>query len=216
VDTGEASRRRGLASRARLVEAAVELIAERGWLGVTTRRVAERAGVNAGLVHYHFGSVENLRRAAAVHATHGVFAGPTDAVLAGADLPTGLTAGFAAIGGVGWEDPQLRVLTEAMLHATRDPEVRAEMAATLNRFRTELAAMVAKSVAAGRMAPADAPGIALLTAALLDGIALHWLLDPSLDLPRAARAMVTLLTGNAVDRERGRPEIAGGEGVERP
>ena len=28
--------------------------------GITTRRLAEEAGVNNGLVHYYFGSIENL------------------------------------------------------------------------------------------------------------------------------------------------------------
>ena len=31
-----------------------------GYAGITTRRLAEEAGVNHGLVHYYFGSVENL------------------------------------------------------------------------------------------------------------------------------------------------------------
>jgi len=31
-----------------------------GYAGVTTRRLAEAAGVNHGLVHYYFGSSENL------------------------------------------------------------------------------------------------------------------------------------------------------------
>ena len=31
-----------------------------GYAGITTRRVAEEAGVNHGLVHYYFGSIEDL------------------------------------------------------------------------------------------------------------------------------------------------------------
>jgi AcrR family transcriptional regulator len=31
-----------------------------GYAGITTRRLADEAGVNHGLVHYYFGSVENL------------------------------------------------------------------------------------------------------------------------------------------------------------
>ncbi|HET8528700.1 MAG TPA: TetR/AcrR family transcriptional regulator [Gaiellaceae bacterium] len=43
-----------------LLEAAERLLVDVGYPGVTTRRVAEEAGVNHGLVHYYFGSVENL------------------------------------------------------------------------------------------------------------------------------------------------------------
>ena len=43
-----------------LLDAAERLLVETGYASVTTRRVAAEAGVNHGLVHYYFGSVENL------------------------------------------------------------------------------------------------------------------------------------------------------------
>jgi AcrR family transcriptional regulator len=43
-----------------LLDAAERLLLEVGHAGITTRRVAEEAGVNHGLVHYYFGSNENL------------------------------------------------------------------------------------------------------------------------------------------------------------
>jgi AcrR family transcriptional regulator len=43
-----------------LMDAAEELLYEVGYAGVTTRRVAEAAGVKHGLVHYYFGSMEEL------------------------------------------------------------------------------------------------------------------------------------------------------------
>ena len=43
-----------------LLDAAERLLVEVGHAGVTTRRLAEAAGVNNGLVHYYFGSNENL------------------------------------------------------------------------------------------------------------------------------------------------------------
>ena len=42
------------------LEAAERLLVEVGYAGITTRRLAEEAGVNHGLVHYYFGSMENL------------------------------------------------------------------------------------------------------------------------------------------------------------
>jgi len=42
------------------LDAAERLLVEVGYAGVTTRRVAEEAGANKGLVHYYFGSMENL------------------------------------------------------------------------------------------------------------------------------------------------------------
>jgi AcrR family transcriptional regulator len=44
----------------RFLDAAERLLAESGHAAITTRRLAEEAGVNHGLVHYYFGSIENL------------------------------------------------------------------------------------------------------------------------------------------------------------
>ncbi len=43
-----------------LLDAAEALLVEVGHAGVTVRALAERAGVNQGLVHYYFGSMEEL------------------------------------------------------------------------------------------------------------------------------------------------------------
>jgi AcrR family transcriptional regulator len=43
-----------------LFDAAERLLVEVGYAGITTRGLAEEAGVNHGLVHYYFGSNENL------------------------------------------------------------------------------------------------------------------------------------------------------------
>jgi AcrR family transcriptional regulator len=48
------------AAEASLLDAAERLLVEVGYAKITTRRLAEEAGVNHGLVHYYFGSVENL------------------------------------------------------------------------------------------------------------------------------------------------------------
>jgi AcrR family transcriptional regulator len=43
-----------------LLDAAERLLIEAGYAGLTTRKVAAEAGVNHGLVHYYFGSMEEL------------------------------------------------------------------------------------------------------------------------------------------------------------
>jgi AcrR family transcriptional regulator len=52
--------RPGYASEQALLDAAERLLVEVGAAGITTRRVAEEAGSNHGLVHYYFGSIEQL------------------------------------------------------------------------------------------------------------------------------------------------------------
>lgn len=47
-------------SRSALLDAAEELLLDEGYAAVTSRRVAERAGANSGLVYYYFESMEDL------------------------------------------------------------------------------------------------------------------------------------------------------------
>jgi AcrR family transcriptional regulator len=52
--------RPGYETEQALLDAAERLLVEAGAAGITTRKVAEEAGANHGLVHYYFGSVEQL------------------------------------------------------------------------------------------------------------------------------------------------------------
>jgi AcrR family transcriptional regulator len=47
-------------TRAALLDAAERILIERGYPAATTRAIAAEADVNHGLVHYYFGSVDNL------------------------------------------------------------------------------------------------------------------------------------------------------------
>jgi AcrR family transcriptional regulator len=58
-------KRQRVATRERILEAAVAAFAEKGFLGASTREIARRAGTNQGLITYHFRSKDELWRAAA-------------------------------------------------------------------------------------------------------------------------------------------------------
>lgn len=55
----------GVATRERIVRAAAEAFAEKGFRGASTREIARRAGTNQGLITYHFRTKDDLWRAAA-------------------------------------------------------------------------------------------------------------------------------------------------------
>ncbi len=57
-------REAGLRTRTRLMEAALELLAERGEAGVTLRELTDAADANVAAVSYHFGSLQSLCDAA--------------------------------------------------------------------------------------------------------------------------------------------------------
>lgn len=76
----------GDATRRALLDAAEELLISKGMAAITTRKVAEQAGVNQALVHYHFGTIEELllaalervsvqvkERSQEIYSTHGSF-----------------------------------------------------------------------------------------------------------------------------------------------
>src|SRR3954470_14953418 len=62
---------RAAAERA-LFDAAERLLNDGGYAAITTRALAEEAGVNHGLVHYYFGSNENLLARALERFTEGM------------------------------------------------------------------------------------------------------------------------------------------------
>jgi AcrR family transcriptional regulator len=61
-------REAGLRTQARLVEAALDLVSERGEEGVTLREVTHAADANVAAVSYHFGSLKSLCDVATEHA----------------------------------------------------------------------------------------------------------------------------------------------------
>jgi AcrR family transcriptional regulator len=68
-----------------LLDAAERLLVDVGHAGITTRRLAETAGVNHGLVHYYFGSNEQLLLRTLERFTERLIA--RQRALYGADLP---------------------------------------------------------------------------------------------------------------------------------
>lgn len=64
ADHGKARQDRSRQSRARILDVAITIFAQRGYSGASTREIADAAEVNQGLVTYYFGSKQALWRAA--------------------------------------------------------------------------------------------------------------------------------------------------------
>ncbi|WP_086819134.1 TetR/AcrR family transcriptional regulator [Allokutzneria sp. NRRL B-24872] len=165
-------RTRGHEVRERLTEAAAELIVELGWSGVSTRVLAERAGVTPGLVHYHFSSLQALLTEAAVGALRRMVDG-LGALLEQAQTPEDvvehLTATMSEHSGI---DPMSLLVSETFLATTRDAELRSAVAAVLADFRAGLSARFAEL---GVEAP---EATAAVLASTVDGLLLHRALLP--------------------------------------
>jgi AcrR family transcriptional regulator len=175
------------------MRAAAELIGEVGWGRVTTRAVAERADVPHGSVSYHFRGKQELLTEAALHAFEEAI--PVSAFEAPrtVDDIVGLIAG--ELGATGPIDPALsRLMLEAMREAERSPVLRDRMGVMLSTYRQAMADTVRSDQERGAVF-GDAPpaAIATLLAALGDGLVLHVLLDPELDVAAVLDALRALL-----------------------
>jgi AcrR family transcriptional regulator len=180
-------------TRARLLTAAGELIAEVGWGGVTTRAVAERAGLPHGAVSYHFRGKQQLLTEAALHVFERAF--PIAELQAMEALPDILALFEAWLGDANDSDPVVsRVGIEAMLESERNPVLRRHMAEMLHAFRQVVADLVRKGQQSGTV-PEDvsAEALATLLGAVGDGLFLHARLDPELDARAALEALRLLV-----------------------
>lgn len=171
----------GQLTRARLMDAAAELIAERGWGAVTTRMVAERAGLRPGLVHYHFRSVTDLLIDSSLRAAQAEIGRILQPALtrASRDALAELIQVGASYGtGSGGPGKGAAVFVEMLLAARRHERLRSALADMLAGART----------AVGYLVQADEPGAngqatAEVLLAAFDGLLLHRLLDPALADP---------------------------------
>lgn len=174
--------------RTRILRATTELLAEVGWNRTTTRRVADRAGVNNALVHYYFGTKRALLLQAATDVLLSEFGGALDALAGGKALAKGVEDALAWLAQTGPGDGSARVVAEVMLQAVHDPVLRESMRDMLREFRSG----VADKAAEQGLSEDAARGLATVLAAVLDGLYLHALLDDELDLRAASAALLAL------------------------
>jgi DNA-binding transcriptional regulator YbjK len=193
---------RGLRRREALIRAGTELLAERGWSGLTSRAIAERAGAPPGLVHYHFGGLPALRRDVAAAAVAEAFE-PALAVLTSHQT---WGAGVAAVARANEEmtDERTRLTAELITASMQDEEVATLMRQALAGARARLVPWLAGT---GAVHP---EGLATLVVALLDGLVLHRLVDPSLSMSEvaAAAAAAEAATAGTAGTATGRPSSA--------
>ncbi|MEQ7004977.1 TetR family transcriptional regulator [Actinopolymorpha sp. B17G11] len=192
---------RGREVRGRLLAAAAELIVEVGWSGVSTRMLAERAGVAPGLVHYHFASVQALLSRAALDSMHGVME-EFRTLLEDASTPeAALEVILSALDGYSGRDPMSLLFVESFLAATRDEALHTALAAVVADFRELLARRFA------RLGVAAPDQTAAVVAAAVDGLVLHRALSPGTSAATVTPVLARLLTparrqqrGNGKDR----------------
>ncbi len=186
-------RRASSVTKDRLLRAAADLVAELGWGRVTTRAIAERADLPHGTVSYHFNSKQELLVQAVLRAVEDVL--PL-ATLRELDSVTELMALIAATltNRSELDTVEALVLMEAMREAGREPLLRERLADLLHDYRQVLEELIRNDKCLGNLQPGLAPSaLAKLLAALGDGLLLHLIVDPGLNVGEAVEALSLLL-----------------------
>lgn len=184
----------GEETRRRLLTAAAALIAERGWGAVTTRAAAERAEVNQALVHYHFGSIDNLRREAVIARLRPEFEGLVEELLDARPLPDSIHRVMHLIDRFDLETEVGVLMAEALLQATRDPAMTAAMGEIMGSWTGMLGPRIEVAQARG-VVRGDIPAQRLTSvlASFLDGFLIQRMADPRLDADATADTLIRLL-----------------------
>lgn len=179
---------RGREVRQRLLAAAVELIPERGWTAVSTRVLAERAGVTPSVVHYHFPSLPALLNEAVVGAMRQVLA-EMDAFLDTARTPAdAVDAMLASADQYTGADPLSLLFVEAYLASTRDERLREQVGGVVEGFRQRFGRWLGER---GVQAPEET---ATALVAAIDGLLLHRGLGAGPDLGPVAAVLRRLVS----------------------
>lgn len=178
---------RGRDVRRKLLVAAAELIPELGWAGVSTRAVAARAGVGAGLVHYHFASLQALLSEAAVGVMREAVVEGMPALRTAGTPESGLTMLLRSLDAETGTDPRSLLFVETYLAATRDESLRDRLRELLAGVQRELADWLCRH---GRPLPEQTASV---VAAAIDGMLLHRALNPNLTSATVAPVLRRLL-----------------------
>jgi len=183
-------------AEARLLAAAREIVARKGWVGMTLAEVGEAAGYSRGLAAHHFGSKPALLRALAAHIN--------DNFMRELDLSPPAKEGMASLlsfvsvylGRTDGRWTNTRALLLLMAEATTDDSETGESLARYNQSVIDfLASHFRVAIAAGEMRkgvdPATAAAIVL---GALRGVMLQSLLkDSKVDLAAVRKALAAML-----------------------
>jgi AcrR family transcriptional regulator len=138
---------RSSATRRQLVDAAIETLKTDGYVGASARAIAQRAGVNQGLIFYHFGSVANLLLAALDSVSEERLA-RYEADVSGVTSPTQLVEVAEGIFRNDLDAGYITVLVEMIAGASSTPGLGPEVSARIQPWRAFAQSSVEASLGA--------------------------------------------------------------------
>ncbi|MFG2259007.1 TetR/AcrR family transcriptional regulator [Streptomyces mirabilis] len=178
-----------------IVEAAVPLIAERGYASVGVRDVAAAAGVSVGTVTYHFGSVQEILSEAMVLHIERYYAALSEAAAQAAGAAEALRLLVDALFTED-TDRHWRMWFDYWNAGDQDPDqaFARGQAERYEAWHTQIRELAERGVAEGEFSSDDLDGFTVRFAALADGLALQRLRQaPPLSTEDARRHLNRLI-----------------------
>jgi AcrR family transcriptional regulator len=171
--TGISPRR--AATRERLTEAAIDVVAKRGFAGASVDEIAEGAGMSIGALYSNFTSKDELFLA--VFDAHlGWFQERMDEAKKAEDPAKAIADWFDSLTN---NRQQFMVFVEFWAHAVRNPKLRRQFAPRMAQMRQAVAETIkARAAAAGTEPPLPADLLALMFLAAWRGLSMEKLADP--------------------------------------
>jgi AcrR family transcriptional regulator len=191
--TATARELKGAETRQRIIRGAWTVIAERGLAGLTTRLVANEAGISHGMCHYHFENKDELVLALVDHVRQ-YWIDPMERLVA---APTSARERLEAV--VRWmAEPAtrdvMRVHLELMSQSEYSEQLRKRMAGEYARWQGAYVELFLQLEREGALRPGlDAERIAVAFATMADGLVDQQSLNPLLDTESILRAFLAPL-----------------------
>lgn len=180
----------GADRRQLILEAALDVFAEQGFEGATTKEIAARAGVTHGLIYFYFSSKEDLFQAVFEHTLSGALGGLADAATPGVDddpdvvIENTLAQALELL-----TSPRASSLARMMLRMVANGdrkegplrECKYSMIRAIGQFSDSLVAYLDGQITRGRLRPVDTRAVVrLLIGGLVAGSRVEGS-DPTID-----------------------------------
>jgi AcrR family transcriptional regulator len=161
----------------RLLAAAQDILAERGFSELTMTAISQVSGVNRALVSYYFGGKAGLLAALVDTLFQDPEVGYVEEIHASRDGADRTEAFLDWQRRVSRAERTNRMLYELLPHALRDPEVRARFADEYRTYRTVDAGLL--GAAPRELSERELKALAAVSIAVVEGLGIQRALDPS-------------------------------------
>jgi AcrR family transcriptional regulator len=198
VPTSSPGRRIGAAdskTRARLVDAAEQLLLEEGYAAVTSRRVGAKAGLKPQLVHYYFRTMEDLYVE--------IFRRRAEENLARFDRAMAADASLGTLWRLNADPRGAAFSIEFVALANHHKAIREEVARYAERFRTAQLEALTTALAAEGVGPDVLPPIVALL--MMTGLAQVMALEKGLGVTAGHEATTAFVESAIAHLERRPP-----------